>query len=454
MAKARVLVVEDDDALGRVLAALLAQAEYQVSLAPSGEAALKVLEKQAMDLVLTDLRMPGMSGMDLLRALKEQTPELPVVLITAHGTVPLAVEAMRLGATDFMLKPFVRDEVVFVLEKALSSSRVARESPPEQPRGADGLVGSSPALEEARALIARAAPSQATVLVLGETGTGKELVARAIHRGSGRAKGPFIRLNCAALAETLFESELFGHEKAAFTGAVARKPGRVELAEGGTLFLDEVGDLSLALQVKLLRLLQEREFERVGGTETLKADVRVVAATHRDLQGMAREGAFREDLLYRLNVVPITLPPLRARPGDVATLARHFVATQGPANGKPAARLAPEAVALLERQAWPGNVRQLQNFIERLLVLSVGDLLDADDVERELRRNGAPTSSGEALPGQPAGSLGVLRRDADRAAVLQALDKAKGNRSQAARLLGVSRSTLYNMLAALGIDRE
>jgi two-component system response regulator AtoC len=311
------------------------------------------------------------------------------------------------------------------------------------------MVGASPALDEARAMIRRAAATNSTVLILGETGTGKELAARAIHSLSPRTKHPFVRLNCGALPETLIESELFGYEKGAFTGAIARKPGRVELANGGTLFLDEVGELSLPSQVKLLRLLQEREFERLGGTETLKADVRVVAATHRSLPDMVKQGTFREDLLYRLNVIPITLPPVRARPGDVPVLVRHFFSTLAPASGRPAAWLTPEGMALLEQQSWPGNVRQLQNFIERLLVLAPTDEIGAADVQRELGRADMGAATAPVATGE---SLDARRKDAEREAVEEALAKARGNRSLAARLLGVSRRTLYNKLEALGLE--
>lgn len=448
-----ILVVDDDPAVGRVLAALLAQDGHRATLASSAEMALTTLEKLSVDLVISDVRMPGMDGLQLLKTLRARQPELPVVLLTAHGTVPMAVEAMREGAADFLQKPFNRDEVLFVVKKVLASTQPAREAPPQRPAqeagGTDGMVGSAPALDEARALIRRAAASHATVLILGETGTGKELAARAIHTQGPRAKAPFVRLNCGALPETLIESELFGYEKGAFTGAVARKPGRVELAQGGTLFLDEVGELSLPSQVKLLRLLQEREFERLGGTETLKADVRVVAATHRALADMVRAGTFREDLMYRLNVVPITLPPLRSRPGDVQVLVRHFLTTLGPASGHPQARVTEDALALLGQQPWPGNVRQLQNFVERLLVLSPSDDIGRADVDRELARTegGAPASV--SPPGE---SLDSRRKDAEREAVEEALARAKGNRSLAARLLGVSRRTLYNKLEVLGLE--
>ena len=338
---ASVLVVDDDEAVGKVLAALLVQGGLRATWVGSAEAALATLEKKVYDLVLSDVRMPGLSGLDLLKMVKLKWTEMPVILITAHGTVPMAVEAMRDGAADFMLKPFQRDEVLFVVNKALSGSAAERAAPPRAGRAkvesADGMVGTSPAVEEVRQLIRQVAPSTATALVLGETGTGKELAARALHSLSPRKDKPFVAVNCSAFTETLFESELFGHEKGAFTGAERRKAGRVELAEGGTLFLDEIGELSPTLQVKLLRLMQEKTFERVGGTEPIKAEVRIVAATHRSLQDMVKAGTFREDLFYRLNVVRITVPPLRDRPGDVEVLVRHFLSVFGPANGRPKA---------------------------------------------------------------------------------------------------------------------
>ncbi len=449
-----ILVVDDDEAVGRVLAALLTQAGHKATWVNSAEAALATLDKHAFDLVMSDVRMPGLSGLELLKVLRAKWPELPVIILTAHGTVPMAVEAMRDGAADFMLKPFNREEVLFTVKKVLTGSSAERAAPPRQERtkveSADGMVGRSSSLDEARALIRQAAPSNATVLVLGETGTGKELAARALHALSPRAKGPFVRINCGALPETLFESELFGYEKGAFTGAVARKPGRVELAQGGTLFLDEVGELSAASQVKLLRLLQEKEYERLGGTQTMKADVRIIAATHRNLSERVQTAEFREDLYYRLNVVPISLPPLRARREDVPELTRHFLSTLGAQNGRPQAALHEDALALISAQPWPGNVRQLQNFVERLLVLAPpGDVIELATVEKELARAGLETKAADVS----GDSLTDRRRDAERQAVEEALQRAKGNRSVAARLLGVSRRTLYNKLEALGLEQ-
>jgi DNA-binding NtrC family response regulator len=436
--RATVLIVDDDQAVATVLGALVRQAGFAAEMVASGAAALEALALRPFDLVISDMRMPGMDGMQLLAQVAQRLPELPFILVTAHGTVPLAVEAMKAGATDFVLKPFDRDEILFAMRKALASAPQGEAPEPASAMGG-ALVGDSPALRQTLQRLARAAEGDATVLLRGESGTGKELMARALHDQGRRRKGPFIKVHCAALPDNLLESELFGYEKGAFTGAACRKPGRVELAEGGTLFLDEIGDITPAVQVKLLRLLQDRAFERLGGIASIAANVRFVAATHRDLEPMVAKGEFREDLFYRLNVVPIFIPPLRERPGDVERLAGHFCAVLGASHrGKPVA-LEPTALALLQAQPWPGNVRQLQNLIERLIVLGDGETLRADDVEREL---GRPRL---APAGEP--SLDSRRRSAEREALQDALGRANGNRTVAARLLGVSRRTLYNKLA-------
>ena len=451
-----VLVVDDDEAVGKVLAALMNQAGHRATWVPSAESALAVLEKKAVfDLVISDVRMPGFSGLELLKMLRLRWPDMPVILITAHGTVPMAVEAMREGASDFLLKPFDREEVLFVVQKALTNSARERAAPPRPARReketADGMVGSAPSLEEARALIRQVAPSSATVLILGETGTGKELAARALHALSPRSTRPFMRVDCGALHEHLLLAELFGYEKGAFTGAHSRKPGRVELAEGGTLFLDEVGELSADAQKKLLSLLQEKTFERLGGTELLKANVRIVAATHQSLPDMVKAKTFREDLYYRLNVVPIQMPPLRTRTDDVALLVKHFLSIFGEQNGRPKVSVSADALARLTAQGWPGNVRQLQNFIERLVVLAPpGDVIEVATVEREFARAGFESSPNVAGPASGE-SLPERRKDAERQAVEEALKKSGDNRTQAARILGVSRRTLYNKLEALGL---
>ncbi|ATB31126.1 sigma-54-dependent transcriptional regulator [Melittangium boletus] len=463
--KGNVLLVDDDPAVAKVLGALLGQAGLSVHTATRGEEALALLSRKPIDVVVSDVRMPGMGGMELLAEVGRSWPDMPVILLTAHGTVPLAVEAMKAGAADFALKPFDREEILFSIRKALLRAQQPEVSRPV-PREAGGFVGQSSAMASVQALLSRAAAGTATVLLRGESGTGKELAAKAVHDASPRHAGPFVKLHCAALPDTLLESELFGYEKGAFTGAATRKPGRVELAHGGTLFLDEIGDITPQVQVKLLRLLQEREFERLGGTQTLKVDVRFVAATHRDLETLVREGGFREDLFYRLNVVPVWLPPLRVRPEDIEPLARHFLEVHARANGRPPFTLTPDGLAALCAQPWPGNVRQLQNFIERLVVLSDGPLLTGDEVRREIERQPGivpaslpapasptpvPGSLPVASPGAEGRTLESQRKETERQALMGALKSAGDNRTLAARLLGISRRTLYNKLEEYGL---
>jgi DNA-binding NtrC family response regulator len=441
-----ILVVDDDAAMGQVLTALLSQAGLHADHVSSGPDAIARLEKRPYDLVLTDLRMPGMDGMTLLAELARQWPDLPVIMLTAHGNVPLAVEAMKAGAAEFMLKPFDREELVFVVQKVLAGAQRANDHAPALPTSTK-LLGDSPAMREVLDLVRRAAPGNATVLLLGESGTGKELVAHAIHEASPRKTKPFVKLNCGALPDALLESELFGYEKGAFTGAATRKPGRIELAHEGTLLLDEIGDITLPMQVKLLRVLQEREIERLGGTTTIKVDVRFLAATHRDLPEMVEKGLFREDLFYRLNVVPIHLPPLRSRGEDIEPLARKFTLAHAKANAKEI-ELSADALRLLGREPWPGNVRQLQNFIERLVVLCDGPTITASDVERELSRI-APSPPSSQKEGE--GSLDATRKGAEREAIRTALTRASGNRTVAARILGLSRRGLYYKLDEHGL---
>jgi two-component system response regulator AtoC len=452
MASERILVVDDDPAIGAVLGGLLSQEQMSAHWAENGEAALAALDTGHFDAVLTDVRMPGLDGMQLLERIIAQRPDLPVVLLTAHGTVPMAVEAMKRGAADFLLKPFDRDEMLFVLRKAMLAAERG-SGMPERP-ASKILLGTSPAMRELEELIARAARGGATVLIRGESGTGKELVARALHKASPRSRGPFVKLHCASLPDSLLESELFGYEKGAFTGANTRKPGRIELADGGTVFLDEIGEIPLGMQVKLLRVIQERELERLGGHDTLRIDVRFVAATHRDLEALVSKGQFREDLFYRLNVVPLRLPPLRDRTGDVVLLARHFCATHARANGRPDLKLSDDVLPLLAAQPWPGNVRQLENFIERLVVLTDGSRITLDDVVRELAP--APPRSSEREESRVMGeasdlSLDERRRTGELSALQAALARAGNNRTLAARLLGVSRRTLYSKLQQHGL---
>ena len=464
---ASVLVVDDDPAVGKVLAGLLGQRKLRASHVLSGEAALEALAREPRDLVITDLRMPGMDGLELLRRARALAPELPVIVLTAHGSIATAVEAMRAGAADFLSKPFDRDEIFYTVDKALALAARRREAPPEPtPTSPSAMkLGRCPAMQEVESRIERAARATANALVRGESGTGKELVARAIHERGPNASGPFVAVNCAALPEQLLESELFGYERGAFTGAVARRPGRVELAKGGTLFLDEIAEVPLAAQAKLLRLLQEREYQPLGGTRALRAEARFVAATHRDLEAMVRAGQFREDLYYRLNVLPIRLPPLRERGDDLLELAERSVERFGQENGRPGAHLDASAKARIVAHDWPGNVRELLCVMERIVVFSDDDTIRAEQVSRELDRMRAPTLGGAAPGGaapsaeaaapssEPAASssLQARRDDAEREAVLEALRRAGQNRTRAARLLGVSRRTLYNRLESLGI---
>ena len=458
-----VLVVDDDRAVGMVLEALLKQAGYEARHVLSGADALAALASRRVDVVLSDVRMPGMDGMELLGEVKKRLPGVPVLLLTAHGTVPLAVEAMRAGAADFLQKPFDRDEVLFAIGKAAKAAEPALARPPEQPisTAAGVVVGTSAAMRDAMDKLAKAAASSATVLLSGESGTGKEVAAHELHRLSPRRTAPFVAVHCGALPENLLESELFGHERGAFTGAIQKKPGRFSLANGGTIFLDEIGDVPLSMQVKLLRVLQEREVQPLGAQKPEKIDVRVIAATHRDLSSMVAAGTFREDLYFRLNVIPLRMPSLRERPSDIPALAASFVATHAARNARPNVHIEPAALELIARASWPGNVRELQNFVERLVVFAEGDTIDVPFVESQLAlRPDAELASGSqrtsssppSAPTEAVPTLGGARAGAERDAVKSALERASGNRTQAARLLGVSRRTLYNKLSELGLE--
>jgi len=438
-----VLLVDDDEAVRVVLSAQLRQAGIDSVEAASAEEALERLASGAIDVMVTDLRMPGMDGMELLQRAVRLWSDVPVIMLTAFGTVPDAVEAMKRGATDFLLKPFERTAVLGVVERALRMARRPSQPPPLPSGEGLAMVG---ALDHLRADILRAAQGTATVLVHGENGTGKELVARAIHDSGPRARKPFVAVNCAALPEQLIESELFGYEKGAFTGATKAKPGRVELANGGTVFLDEIGEYPIPIQVKLLRLLQRGEFERLGGTETLRADVRFIGATNKKLEQAVKQGEFREDLYFRF-VIPIRVPPLRERPGDVRALVAHFTARSIEANGSRRMGVDAGAMSLLMDQPWPGNVRQLENFVERLVVFADGDSIGRSDVERELARDAA---RGE---GAVSGALDLAgrMRDAERLAIVEALTRTGNNRAKAARLIPMSRRSLYNKLKEHGL---
>ena len=469
-----VLVVDPSPESGGELCRLLEQGGLKAARTSTAADALARLERAPASVVITELALPDKTGLELLAMLEHSWPGLPVVMVASNASIAEAVAAVKAGASDFLQRPVDREELLFVVNKALTVVEMRGEQPPPpSSHERAGILGDSPTMRQVYATLERAAQGTATVLVRGESGTGKELAARALHDASPRAKEPFVKIDCASLPENLLESELFGYEKGAFTGAVTRKPGRAELADKGTLFLDEIGELTMPLQAKLLRLLQDRQIERLGGTTTIKVDVRVVAATHRDLESMVERQQFRLDLFYRLNVVPLWLPPLRARREDIDILVQHFCRVLGPTNGKPGIAIDPGAVKALRGQRWPGNVRQLQNFIERLVVLNPGLLIREEDVRTELSNQVSfSTQPGTGLHASlmpmatevreptiavPSVAPSVIlpleqqMRDAEKKVLERALHFAKQNRSLAARLLGVSRSTLYAKLEECGL---
>ncbi len=448
--RGHILVVDDEPAILNTLKKALSLEGYSVDVAGGVGVATERIGKRSYDVALFDVALPDGDGVALLEKLRAQNNELPVIMMSGHGTIDMAVRATKLGALDFLEKPLSTDRLLVALENVLRLVRAeakVRALEAEAGHSAE-LLGTSRAMQELKDQIGRAARSQASLLVTGESGTGKELVARAIHRASPRARRPLEKLNCAAVPAELIESELFGHEAGAFTGATKQRRGKFERAEGGTLFLDEVGDMPLAMQAKLLRVLQEREIERVGGNETLPIDVRVVAATNRDLADAIRQNQFRADLYDRLNVVPLSLPPLRARREDVPLLATHFLAQAARANDRPGVTLGEDAVAALGQHAWPGNVRELRNLIERLVILTPGESIGAADVERALGSGSAPQATGLYRPGVP---FRVLADEAERTILEEALAHHGGQMAATARTLDLERSHLYKKAKALGL---
>ena len=413
MAPARILIVEDRDSLRRMLEHALTQEGYAVESAADGPAGIRLVEQRELDLVLTDLKLPEASGLEVLAASRAAQPRVPVIVLTGFGTVATAVEAMKLGAYDFLEKPVEIDDLFRLIERALGDLREGGGSAVFHPPGAPAIVGRHPRLRAAVRILERVAVTDSTVLLTGESGTGKELFAHALHAVSPRRDGPFIALNCAAIPETLLENELFGHEKGAFTGADRRQPGRFEAAEGGTLFLDEIAELPLGVQSKVLRVLEERTYERVGGGRTLKADVRLIAATNRDLDAMVQSGELRADLFFRLNVFPIELPPLRERASDVPLLARHLLGEIARRHRTEPPRLDDDAAELLAGEPWPGNVRELANLLERALILAEGPVLRAADL-RPLLRSLTPAGERERLRQALVESDGDKKKAADR----------------------------------------
>ncbi|MGC1226297.1 MAG: sigma-54 dependent transcriptional regulator [Candidatus Sulfotelmatobacter sp.] len=445
-----ILIVEDEAKMRRLLELNLGDDGFTTLSAGDAETGMKLLRENTVDLVLTDLKLPGMNGLEFLQAVKRQNPALPVVVMTAFGSVETAVEAMKAGASDYVLKPFSLAEMRLVVRKELDVRKLREEN--RSLREALGkryshpnIVARSAKMQEVLGTVDRVAPTNSTVLLGGESGVGKDLIARAIHEKSRRAAGPFIKINSTAIPENLLESELFGYERGAFTGANASKPGKFELADKGTLFLDEIGDVPPVTQVKLLRVLQEREFERLGGTKTLKVDVRLIAATNRDLREALEQGTFREDLYYRLNVVPIDIAPLRQRKEDIPELVNLFIARFAGDSGKPVESISPEAMQILLNYYWPGNVRELQNIIERGCALAKGTVLEVSDIHLDVRPSKAANGASGFLP------EGMTLERWEDEMIQEALRRANGNKSQAARLLGLSRNALRYRLSKIGI---
>lgn len=450
MSKTSILIVDDEknsrDGLARAL-----QRSYEVVVAENGQKALDVLATRPVDIMLSDVRMPGMDGLTLLQRALARTPQPLCIMLTAYGTIELAVEAMKRGAYDFLTKPINLDRLDILLQRAVHSRKVEIENKQlreqlDSKYNLTSIVGQSQAMEEVFDTVRQVAPSRATVLIQGESGTGKELVAHAIHQLSPRNHGPYVAVHCAALSSNLLESELFGHEKGAFTGANERRRGRFEMADGGTLFLDEVGEIDPSIQVKILRVLEERNFERVGGHENIEVDVRLVAATNRDLKKMVEEGKFREDLFYRLYVVVLTLPPLRERQGDIPILVQHFLQSMAKDNGKVIEGVTPEVMDILQSYTWPGNVRELRNIVERMVVLSRSPKIGVRDLPASLRDLGR----GAGQPGFSSPS-GLNIENAERQLVVRALKTHNNNRTKAAKELGISRRTLHRKLNEYGL---
>lgn len=458
---AKALIVDDEQNLRKVLAAMLKREGYEVAVAENGVQALAELRKNGADVVVTDQVMPQMGGLELLKAVLAEFADVPVIVITAHGTVDSAVEAIKLGAFDYITKPFEQDELKAVIAKAVKTHDLSVSNiPASDERARAALVGASVAMQDVFKVIEKVADTPSTVLITGESGTGKELVATALHSGSSRRHKPFIRINCAAIPKDLMESELFGYERGAFTGAVTSKPGRFELADEGTLFLDEIAEIPVEMQVKLLRALQESEFERVGGIKTLKVDVRLIAATNRDLKKEIAEGRFREDLYYRLNVVPVVLPPLRERADDIPMLVRHFVEKYNKRLNKKVQGLEPDALEVLQEYGWPGNIRELENMMERMILFADGPLILARDLPEPLKEADTvkiPLATIAASIDQGVGDASmkdIVRQAAaelERDLIGKALLETGGNVTQAAKKLKISRKSLQNKMKEFGL---
>ncbi len=449
----QIIIAEDDEDLAFVLREALRRQRYDVDVAPTAGGLLDKLKASPYDLILLDVRLPDMDGLDAIPRCRDLAADTPIIVMTAHGTRETAMEAITRGAYDFFTKPLKMDEFQVVVSRALDRRRLQKQVKAlrdSQPGGLEGLIGQSEGLKRVVDMAHRAAPTDLTVLILGESGTGKEVLARAIHRLSPRKDGPFVPVNCAAIPEGLLESELFGHERGAFTGAVRARPGRFELAKEGTLFLDEIGDMPLPMQAKILRVLQEREFERVGGTRTMTADVRVIAATHRDLDAAEAQGTFRQDLFYRLQGVAMHLPPLRERIDDLPLLAGHLLERAAKRLNRQPAMLSPEALRCLWTYAWPGNVRELQHVLEGAMVLSDG-VINPEHLPPAVQRGAQARPAAETAPA-PTGSLDEALEEWERRMILDALQRTQGVQARAAKILGVSERSLWYRVKKLGIQ--
>jgi DNA-binding NtrC family response regulator len=448
---ASILVIDDVLAVRQSLQEILGAEGYEVETAPDGESGLQRVKDQPFDLVLTDLALPGLGGMDILKYLVRHQPECSCIIITGYGTIQNSVAAMRLGAYDYLCKPVDPQELRLVVARALEHRRLRRENLQLKKQlhkryGFANIVGNSEAIIQVFELIKKVADTDSTVLILGESGTGKELINRAIHYNSLRRDGPLIPVNCAAIPEELLESELFGHERGAFTHAIRTRIGRFEQANGGTIFLDEIADMSPSLQVKILRVLQDRSFERIGGLKTIKVDIRVIAATNQDLEDMVRRGRFREDLYYRLNVIPIRVPPLRERVADIPLLVQHFLHEFSRKKKKPSKRLHPQAMDLLLHYPWPGNIRELENLMERLVILSEGEEIQASELPERFRsKSASPSAKPQEIPDHGI-HLTAAVQEFERNLILRALDKSNWVKSRAAQLLNLNRTTLLEKM--------
>ncbi|RJQ76000.1 MAG: sigma-54-dependent Fis family transcriptional regulator [Desulfobacteraceae bacterium] len=448
----KILVVDDDPAHLKMLKAVLSEQSYTISIAGDGASALAAVEKQFYDLILMDLRMPKLNGLEAQKRIKTISPDTPIIMMTAYASVDTAVEALKAGAADYLTKPIDIDELTILVRKALHHRQLELENKYLKERlrfDFAAFIGRSPAMRNLFETLALVAPSEATTLIYGESGTGKELVANAIHQHSPRRDHPFIKLNCAALPETLLESELFGHEKGAFTGATVRKAGRFHQADQGSILLDEIAEMAPATQAKILRVLQQKEFEPVGGGNTTKVDVRVIAATNKDLQAEMEAGRFREDLFYRLNVVTLNVPPLRERGEDIARLAEHFLKVYAEKNRRLIKGIGPHALDLLMRHDWPGNVRELENTIERAVILARGHMITAAELPKSIQH----ASVEERILQTETVPTGKTLKDMERDMILKTLEDSDGNRTRTAETLGISRRTLQLKLKEYGINR-